>query len=60
MQGIRQILDRIKFSDYPCLYLDGILIEGVAWAEQIRERMINQEIEEAKTETSSSWFIDNR
>lgn len=30
------ILDRITFRDYPVLYLDGILIEGVAWAEQIK------------------------
>jgi len=31
------ILDRISFDDYPILYLDQILIEGVAWAEQIKK-----------------------
>lgn len=31
------ILDRITFNDYPVLYLDGILIEGVAWVEQIKK-----------------------
>jgi len=35
------ILDRITFRDYPILYLDGLKIEGVAWAEQIKKFLEN-------------------